>query len=378
MPASTELSVLQVAAPGPAGGLESLLLELAGGLNELGHRSALISVLEAGTRDHPVLRQATDRGLEVHRVVVPARAYVQEYQRIREVIRDFRPDVVHTHGYRADLIGGFAAQRAGLPWVSTVHGFTGGDRKNRLYEWIQVRAYRGATAVVAVSRPISERLAAEGVPRDVIHVLPNAWAPKPLLSREEARRRLGLEGSDPVIGWVGRLTREKGADLFLEALALLPHHGWRASIIGDGRERSALAAQAARLGIADQVRWHGLVPDAASFYTAFDAWALTSRTEGTPIALFEAIGARVPVVATRVGGVPDVISATEALLVSSEDPPAIAKALEYLLAGSGGASGRAEAAYRRLTRDFARGPWLEAHVSLYRVASSNRASGTDA
>ena len=152
------------------------------------------------------------------------------------------------------------------------------------------------------------------------------------------------------IGWVGRLTREKGADIFLEALALLPHRAWVASIVGEGRERAALEAQAARLGIADRVRWHGLVPDAAAIYPAFDAWVLSSRTEGTPIALFEAMAARVPAVVTTVGGVPDVVTPFEAILVRPEDPAALAAAIGNLLAEGDGAAARAEAGIQAALR----------------------------
>ena len=306
------MTILHVAAPGVAGGLESVVLELAGGLTNAGHRVALAAVLDPGSENHPVPSRATGLGVEVFPLVVPSRAYLLEFRRIRNVIHEFRPDIVHTHGYRADLIGGLAARRAGVPWVATAHGFAGGGRKNRLYEWLQVRAYRWAQAVIAVSEPIQRRLVKEGVAPDRIHRLRNAWAPKPLLTREMARRRLGIEGVDASIGWVGRLSREKGADVFLDALARLPHRRWTASIIGDGGERHALEAQALALGIADRVRWHGLLTDASELYRAFDVWVLSSRTEGTPIALFEAMSARVPAVVTAVGGVPDVVTQAEA------------------------------------------------------------------
>ena len=375
MPPEPPLTILHIAAPGRAGGLESVVLDLSGGLKRMGHRVALAAVLDPGSEAHPVPDRAEGLGVEVRRVVVPPRAYRSEYRLLRQVVAELEPDVVHTHGYRADLIGGLAARRAGVPWVSTVHGFTGGGRKNRCYEWLQVRAYRRAQAVVAVSRPIRDRLVREGVLPDRVRVMPNAWSPKPSLPREEARRRLGIAGSAPVVGWVGRLTREKGADLFLEALALLPNRAWVASIVGEGRERPALEAQAARLGIADRVRWHGLVPDAAAIYPAFDAWVLSSRTEGTPIALFEAMAARVPAVVTSVGGVPDVVTPFEALLVRPEDPAALATAIGNLLAEGDGAAARGEAAFRRLSARYAPTGWLDAHVALYRSLTHAFAPG---
>jgi len=108
---------------------------------------------------------------------------------------------------------------------------------------------------------------------------------------------------------VGRLSREKGADVILDAIAACKPP-WRLSIIGDGPERERLKQQAARLGITDRVTWHGPVSNAGKLLSAFDAFVLSSRTEGTPIVLFEAMHSGVPIVTTSVGGVPDVVSST--------------------------------------------------------------------
>lgn len=358
-------SILQIAAPSATGGLESVLLDLTTGLAESGASCILATVLPPGSEDHPLLQRAASLGVEIHRVIVPDRAYGQEYHQLIRLLLSRRPNVVHTHGYRSDLIGGFAAIRARIPWISTVHGFTGGDVKNRAYEWLQTRSYRRAAAVAAVSRPIRQRLISSGVPSDKVRLLPNAWTSKPLLDRSEARRRLGIVGTAPVIGWVGRLTRPKGADVLLEALARLQSVSWQASIIGSGKERDALEASAVSLGIADRVTWHGLITEASGLYSAFDAWVLSSRTEGTPIALFEAMAARVPVVATSVGGVPDVVSSVEALIVPPEDPEALAVALDSVLLDSREATSRANAAHIRLIEGFSQRDWLHQYLALY-------------
>jgi glycosyltransferase involved in cell wall biosynthesis len=169
-----------------------------------------------------------------------------------------------------------------------------------------------------------------------------------------------------LIGWVGRLSREKGADLFVEALGQVADLPWDAVIIGEGGERAALEARAAALGLTGRVHWLGLVPDAGRAMAAFDGFVLSSRTEGTPIALLEAMAAAVPTVATTVGGVPDVISDGEAWLVPPASPGRLAGALRELLTAPGLAAGRGRAGRERLLQGHGGGPWLDRHEALYR------------
>ena len=167
------------------------------------------------------------------------------------------------------------------------------------------------------------------------------------------------------------MSREKGADVMLDALAHADA-SWRLSIIGDGPERDALQRRAANLGIADRITWHGLVENAASFFAAFDAFVLSSRTEGTPITLFEAMHASVPIVATRVGGVPDVVNLSEAILVASEEPKMIARGLDEVVNDPSAAARRSVLARERLLQSFGTAAWLEAIDAVYEAARVSR------
>jgi glycosyltransferase involved in cell wall biosynthesis len=323
----------------------------------------------AGLAEPPLLASLRAAGVDVRAVPVPGRGYLRERAAIRELCRSLAPDVVHTHGYRPDVVDAGAARRLGLPVVTTVHGFTGGDRKNRLYERIQVRMFPRFDAVVAVSRALADQLAARGTPRERLHVVPNAWAGQtPLASRAEARRALGVGAEGRLIGWVGRFTREKGPDVLVRAAALLADRSAGIVMVGDGPELDSARASAARLGVAGRIAWPGLVPEAGRLLPAFDLFVLSSRTEGTPIVLLEAMAAQVPVVATAVGGVPDVVGAAEALLVPPDDPAALAAAIGAVLADPAGARAKAAAAGRRLASEFAVEPWLERYEGVYREA----------
>jgi glycosyltransferase involved in cell wall biosynthesis len=356
---------LHVLAPGPAGGLESVVRLLATGWARQGGPVGVALTLDTGSNIPEDFAALQGAGVELFVHHVPARGYLTERALHLETLRAFRPDVVHTHGYRADLLGGSAARLLGVPRVSTVHGFTGGDWKNRLYETLQLRTLRRFDAVVAVSRPLVTRLARTGIPADRITQIPNAWGPtSPGLDRGRAREVLGLSPDVTMLGWVGRLSPEKGPDLFLRAFARLGT-SFQAAILGTGRMRGDLEAEATGLGLRGRVHWLGLVPGAGRLLAAFDGVVLSSRTEGTPIALFEAMAAGVPVVATRVGGVPDVLEGDVALLVPPEDPVSLAAAMAALVTEPAAAAARAERARRRLAEAYAVEPWLARHRDLY-------------
>lgn len=365
--------VLHVLAPMRSGGLERVVTMMSvGQMREGVHVAAVLMPSEA--HDHPFVRDLQRLGVAVTAVPVGRRRYIQEYRLLRALIARIRPAVIHTHGYRADVIGGVVGRGQGIPVVSTVHGFTGGGIRNRFYERIQCLALRSAKAVMAVSTPLVDRLALGGIPRERIHCVRNGFAPaSPALTRAAAREKLGIPAGALVAGWIGRLSPEKGPDVMLDALAA-SDASWHLCMVGEGPERDRLNQRAARLGIADRVFWAGAVPNAESIFSAFDAFVLSSRTEGTPITLLEAMHASVPIVATRVGGVPDVVTSAHALLVPPEKPRMIAHALAELSADRASGSMRSARARERVLQSFGVAGWLAAVDGVYRTACSPTAS----
>jgi len=373
LPQRDALGVLHIVAPTEVGGLERVVHALATGQRAAGHRVIVAVVLGPPGADHPFVRPLLDADVEVVALPLAPRAYLRERAAVVGICRRVRPDVVHTHGHRVDVVDAGAARGLEIPTVTTVHGFTGGDWKNRLYERLQRRAFRRFDAVVAVSRPLGEDLARSGVPAERLHVVPNAWPGEgETLPRDRARSRLRVPPQRFHIGWVGRLTAEKGADVLLAALRRLGDLPLTASMLGDGRSRTELERAAAAAGLADQVRWFGAVPDAAQLFVGFDVFVLSSRTEGTPIALFEAMAAGTPIGATAVGGVPDVVSSREALLVPPDDPGALADAVRSVWADPVAAAARARRARERLATGFALAPWLASYDRIYRSLRSAR------
>lgn len=360
------MRVLHVLAPGEVGGLECVVRMLAQGQAHAGHDVHVATVLGSAPTAHPLLQALAEGGVTTHPIVHPGRAYWLERDAMLGLGRRLRPAVVHTHGYRADVIDAAAARRLGIPAVTTVHGFTGGGWKNRLYERLQRRAHRRFDAVVAVSRPLGEQLIRGGVAPERVHIVRNAWqAASTPLDRVASRRALGWSEDGFLLGWAGRLSKEKGPDVLVDALMRLTDLPVRASLLGSGPEQHALVAGARQRGLERHLRWHGMIPAAARLFPAFDVFVLSSRTEGTPIVLFEAMAAGVPIVATRVGGVPDVVSPAEAVLVAPGDPVALAEGIRSVYQDPAAARCRAHSARARLERDFNVETWLNRYAVIY-------------
>ena len=168
------MRILQLLAPAQVGGLERVVQGLAGGLHDRGHSVTVAAVAAGDDELSPFLEPLMARGIDVREIRVPHRAYLKERRRMAEVCRELHPDVLHTHGYRPDVLARGPAKRQGIATVTTVHGFTGNGWKNRLYEALQVRAFKKFDAVVSVSQPLRELLVRAGVPRDRAWMIRNA------------------------------------------------------------------------------------------------------------------------------------------------------------------------------------------------------------
>src|SRR2546429_2242293 len=154
--------VLQVVAPADFGGLERVAHALAHGLHGLGHDVHVAIVLDVAAERHPFLTPLADCGIATHALELPMRAYWRERRAVAALCRRIRPDVIHTHGYRPDVVDASLARKLGIPAVTTVHGFTGGGWKNRWYEWLQRRAFRRVGAGGAGFSPLVGGLAPAG------------------------------------------------------------------------------------------------------------------------------------------------------------------------------------------------------------------------
>jgi len=303
--------------------------------------------------------------VRVHLVETTSRGYLSEARAVLALARRLGINVIHTHGYRPDLVVGAAAVLAGLPWVSTAHGFTSESRRMRAYEALQRFWWRAADVVLAVSRPLHQRIIEAGVKPTRVHLVPNAVPEVARVARDEARRRLGIETDAPLVAWIGRLSTEKGPDLALAAWAVMAPPRPSLVIIGDGPERAPLEAARLTMGLTKDVVLLGTRADVREILPAFDLLLLSSRTEGTPMVLLEAMHAGVPIVATCVGGVPDLLGTDAGMIVPLGDAAAMADAVVEILADTALAARLASAAEARMAAHFAHSVWTRRHLDLY-------------
>lgn len=332
-----------------------------------------VAALVHESADHPFLSFAASQGVRVRAIHSAHRGFRQQIRLVAAEAVSSGATVIHTHGYHADVIGALAGRRQRIPVVATLHGFSGEGWRLAAYDVAVRWAHRHAARMIAVSAPIAHTLRKRRVRAERIAIIPNAiLSGGNQHSRLQARAELGVSDSGTRVGWIGRLSPEKAPDLFLRALAKLDLPFRSASIIGDGAMRPELEQQAKALGIQDRVSWHGMIAGASRLLPALDVLVLSSRTEGTPMVLLEAMSAGIPIVTTAVGGVPDMLTSDEALLVPRDDPDALALAVASALADPSGAALRASRARGRVERDYSVPSWVEKHISLYREVVDER------
>jgi glycosyltransferase involved in cell wall biosynthesis len=203
---------------------------------------------------------------------------------------------------------------------------------------------------------------ASGIPRDRVHFVPNAHDGSTALSRQEARAILGFDDQTALVGWIGRLSYEKGADRFVRVIDSLRSLS-RGIVIGDGPERGSLERQIAATGA--PVVLVGARPDAARLVSAFDVLAITSRTEGLPMTVLHAMAAEVPVVATSVGALPDALGDSAGWLVDPASESDFSAALREAIEDRDAARARARRGRARLERLYSLDGWLDAMNRVY-------------
>lgn len=308
------LRVLHLFVSLPVGGAENLLLSNLKLLDPARYTSVVCTLGEKGELAAQV--EALGVPLVELRLMRRGGGKGELVSVLTELIRRERIDLVHAHLYHANHLGRLAAQRAGVPCVISIHNtYTNPKWHRRLINWWL--AWRHTGAIIAGSEEIRrDILRYDRVPAGLIEVIPNSVdlsRSESALSRGEARARLGVAESAYVLGTIGRLEEQKGHRFLLDALHRLRAEGLAAVLllVGSGREEDALKDQVARLGLGGNVRFLGTRGDLGDLFRAMDLFVMPSLWEGLSLAMLSAMAAGLAVVATDVGGVPQVLGRDE-------------------------------------------------------------------
>ena len=283
-------------------------------------------------------------------------------------------DLVHTHGYRADVLGMIAASAAGLPVISTCHGYIANDLQLTLYNKLDRFILRFARKIIVVSEAIKKPLIESGVREANITLIQNAVngsiSDASLNQIRKAKREnIGLDKEDFAVGYVGRLSVEKGVRYLIEAFRELNESGIHGKllIIGDGPEMPELVALVGKANLKSHVVFTGFQSNVDHWLAAMDVFVLPSLTEGTPMSLLEAMAKGVPVVASAVGGVPRVVeSGKNGMLVPPAKSDEIAQAIRLLYEKKDIRSNLAREAKKTIQEKYDIRAWIHEIETLYR------------
>jgi glycosyltransferase involved in cell wall biosynthesis len=288
------------------------------------------------------------------------------------VLRRHRTDVLCCHGYKANLLGRLAARRLSIPALAVSRGWTDESLRVRLYEVLDRLHLRCMDHVVCVSHGQAAKVRRAGVAGDRLSVIHNAIrterfaAPRP--DRRQALQELFVEPPALLVGAAGRLSPEKGFDILIEAAGRLA--GQHATVgfvlFGEGVLRPNLTAQIHAAGLASRFLLAGYRSDLDELLPCLDVLVLPSHTEGLPNVVLEACAARVPVVATAVGGTPEVIDhGVNGLLVPAGDSMPLATALHDLLGSARRRRNLGEQGWHKVSRQFTFAAQAEKYVQLF-------------
>ncbi len=318
------------------GGPERQMLELAGSMSGR-FRSIVVSFSEGGLCRAFLenVRRAGFQGVALKYDTPHLLAALLEVMRL---LRSSNVDVICCHGYKANTLGVLAARRVGIPVVSVSRGWTAENFRVRLYEKLDRFALRWMDRVVCVSQGQAAKVHKAGVAKQRTTVIRNAirsnrFANRQQQDRDRVRRFL-RDKTDMIVGAVGRLSPEKGFGVLVESAAEVARTGLSVGFVlfGEGPLRNALASQIKARKLDRTFVLAGFCPDLDRYLPHLDLVVLPSFTEGLPNAVLEAFGAGVPVVATAVGGTPEVVEdGVSGYLVPPGDSGALAQRIADVL-----------------------------------------------
>lgn len=370
------MTVLQLISSGGYYGAESMLVGLARALAVKGCRVTAGVFHDSRWAHLEVAEEAKRQGVAIEFIACQGRWDFHAVYAIQRLVERLHVDILHTHGYKADLYGYLATRPHRCVLVATCHNWPSRAPSMRFYAGLDRLILRRFDGVAAVSAPVADILQRWGV--RAVSYLPNG-VPLPRFQHATPTLRREWKTNRRLVGFVGRLAPEKGGDVLLRAaqgvVASRPDTAF--VFAGDGACESEWRKLAGILGIADNVEFLGRRGDMPGVYASLDLLVLPSLMEAMPLCLLEALAAECPVIATRVGSVPEIVIPGETgRLVEPGDSGALAAAILASLDDPAGSRRMAEQGRRRVAQFYSDEVMAAAYLDLYtRALERGRAGG---
>lgn len=350
--------VLHLAESPYFGGITSHILAVLQAFRNHSEFHVTAATLSGRRGDNALVELAAQQGTPVDTIHVGGVLDRNAPARLRRYVVERGIDLLHTHNYRSTILA--AAARLPVPLVNTFHGaIVAAPVKLRFWQWIERAAMRRHAAIIVVSEYVRTRLLEKGLPAEKVRTIYNG-CPAPAMDTFD-RAALGLDADALVIVFAGRLAEGKGVEHLISATARVD--GVQLAILGEGPMRAQLQARAREAGV--NALFAGFVADPTPWYLAGDAVALPSALEALPMTLIEAAACGRPAIATRVGGIPEVVAEASGILVEYGDADGLAQAIERMRNDT--LRGQMGAAARRVWEErFGLSRFQENLASLYR------------
>lgn len=343
-----KIKVAYIMTPVEFGGAEKVSINLLKYINRNIFEVRPIVFVRPWEKDNFTVSSIKNMGYEVYKIPTTIRThsegrgyyrFIRGFKIIFSILKKGRFNLVHSNGYFADIMSLPAAKLLSLPFLSTCHGYINTGIKLKIYNNIDIFFLRFSDKIFAVSKDIVGYLIKMGVKESKIIGFYNAIEiykddKKFEQYRNSIRLKYNISNKDMVIGYVGRLSDEKGIKYLFKASSMLCDRGYKIKVlvIGDGPLKEELESMAADGNLHEIIIFTGFIKDVEKYLASIDIFVLPSITEGTPMALLEAMAMGKPVIATEVGGVPNVVkSGKNGLLVPSKDSEKIGDAIQYLM-----------------------------------------------
>jgi glycosyltransferase involved in cell wall biosynthesis/GT2 family glycosyltransferase len=365
----TGLRVLQLISSGGYYGAENMAMQLSISLKST-NNEVLLGIFNNAHRPNRELADAAERrGLDVELIECKGRIDFGTIGVIRKLILTRKIDIVHSHGYKANIYAYLAARETAARLVATCHNWPGKTVPLRLYASLDRFLLRRFPRIGAVSGAVENRLRRSGVPADRVRLVANGIDTESFSKGQPVLRALPQLKNKKVIGFVGRLAREKGLVHLMQAAQSIVQENANVAFLlaGDGPFREELLGMLKEFNIEDHVLLLGPRSDVADVYASTDIFVLPSLNEGMPMTVLEAMASSKPIVATAVGEIPRLIKDGETgLLVKPAKPSELTAALKKLLASPRLCESMGRRGFDRVSEHFSAKVMAETYLTMYR------------